>query len=260
MVERSALALLAIASIAVSGCGGAGPLLHPAHVLTPGKVTVGAGVAGRLAGLDTDEDVDADLAAASDVVEDFAIAPGLSPWASGRVGIVGDNEAGLTYTGRAFRVDARHAFDLGPLDLSLGLGGSALIPRPRGGDADLGSVYGGGGDLPILFGWKSDAELYAVWFGPRAGFEIIAGRVIESEVSSIGSTERFVDLSGRDFWFGGVAGAKVGFRSIHVAFEIDVAYHLISGEIGASAESGGGSEVEVGQLSISPGAAIILSF
>jgi hypothetical protein len=237
--------------LTLSGCAGASPLLHPAHVLTPGRVQVLGGVAGRLAALDA-----SGLASSSGgVLEDVAVAPGMAPFVGARVGIDGDNEAGLTYTGRAVRLDARHAFALGKSwRLSLGAGGSALVPRPRGGDADLGSVYGGGGDVPVLVGWSSDADIYAVWLGPRGGFELLRGRILETELGvGEATTPDFLDVSGTHAFVGGLLGVRVGFRSIHVALEVDVTYHRAWGTLGAS-------EVEVEQLGIAPGSALSLTF
>lgn len=234
------------------GCAGSTPLLHPAHTLPAGRVMVGAGVAGHLGALEAAEVVGEDTS--EPVLEDCAVAPGVAPWAAGRIGVDGDNEAGVTYSGRAFRVDFRHAFELDPLHLSLGVGGSALIPRRRGGDADLGSAYGGGFDLPVLLGWVSDAELYSVWFGPRGGFEYLVGEVLESELSSTGRGDTFVPFEAKHGFVGGLLGAKVGFRNFHVALEVDVAYHFADGTFGEVP-----ADVSLGQLTISPSGALLLT-
>ncbi len=238
----------------LTACGGAAPLMHPAHVLSPGKVSVGAGAAGQLAALSRAEAVRDDKSAP--VLEEYAVSPGISPWASGRVGIDGGNEAGVTYAGRAFRVDFRHAFDLDPIYLSLGAGGSAVVPRPKGGGDDLGSAYGGGADVPILIGWRSDAELYSLWAGPRAGFEILTGSALESEVIQGGRTDLFLPFEGKHFFVGGLVGAKIGFRNIHVALEVDVMYHLGNGSFGENGER----EASLSQLTVAPGSALILTF
>lgn len=245
-------AAVAFAAVLLVGCAGAQPLLHTAQALPPGKVTIGAGVAGRLTTLETTPETDNTPPA---VVEDFALAPGIAPWAAGRVGIVGDNEAGLLYSGRTLRADFRHAFKIDPIYLSIGLGGSALLPRGRLGDSDLGSVAGGGADLPVLFGWTSDAELYSVWFGPRAGFEIFSGNILESELTLTGRDDTYVPFSGKQIYVGGLIGAKIGFRMIHAALELDIDYHFADGTFGEDEETFG-----VEQLSVTPAGAIILTF
>lgn len=249
--KRAAFALFVLGSAVLAGCGGAAPLLHPAKVLSPGRVQVAGGVAGRLVALDRSALVDE----ASGVLEDVAVAPGMAPFVGARVGIEGDNEAGLAYMGRSIRLDARHAFDLGDAwRLSVGAGGSALLPRPRGGDADLGSVYGGGGDLPVLVGWSSDADIYSVWVGPRGGFELLRGRILETELSaSEAASADFVDISGTHAFVGGVIGMRVGFRSIHVALELDLAYHRAWGTLGDR-------EADIEQLGVAPASALALSF
>lgn len=228
--------------------------MHPAHVLPEGKVSVGAGAAGQIAALERAQPERDDKSAP--VLEEYTVSPGLSPWASGRIGITGDNEAGITYAGRAFRVDFRHAFELDPVFLSLGLGGSGVVPRAKGGGDDLGSAYGGGGDVPILIGWKSTAELYSIWAGARGGFEILSGSAVESEVLQGGREDVFLPFSGRHFFVGGLVGTKVGFRNFHVALEVNVLYHFGNGTFGESQER----EASVEQLTISPGSALILTF
>ncbi len=236
-------------AIGSSGCAGSSALLHPAHVLSPGKVSVGAGVSGHFEATSTAERRGED--ASERALDALAVAPGVSPWASGRVGIDGDNEAGLSYLGRSFRIDGRHAFDVGPLQLSLGAGASVVVPRP---DDELGKAYGGGADVPILLGWKSDAELYSVWFGPRAGFELLHGDALESAFVTGGRDEP-VAFEGKHYWFGGLFGFKVGFRTIHVALEVDAAYHLANGTFGDEGEQA----ASLGGLTVTPSGALILT-
>ncbi len=249
----AAVGLLAGPLCGLVGCGGSSPLLHPAHTLPAGNVRVGAGATGTIGTLSATVTSDSDRS--EPVLEDFAIAPGVAPWVSGRVGIPGENEAGVTYSGRAMRADIRHAFPVGDLHLSLGVGGSAVLPRERGGGDDLGSVYGGGGDVPVLLGWVSDAELYSVWFGPRAGFEILGGSIVESEFLPAGRPDVKVPFSGKHFFGGGLLGAKVGFRMFHVAIELDVSYHVADGTFG----EGSLTEASVGQLVVSPAGALQLT-
>jgi hypothetical protein len=239
------VALLALAVAGLAGCGGSSPLLHPAHVLNPGKTSVAGGMSGQLSvARDRDDD-------GRSIVEDVAVAPGVAPFVGARIGIEGDNEAGIAYTGRAARIDFRHAFRIAPLHLSLGVGGNALLPKPN--DDDSLSVYGGGADFPVLLGWTSDADLYSVWFGPRGGFDIFGGNAASSLIRAGGSETSTETLSGSHGYFGGVAGLRVGFRHVHAALELDVLYHLGSVSFDDDSFSGGA-------LTISPSGALAVSF
>lgn len=249
-VSVAPLAVAVASAALVTGCAGGVPLLHPAHVLSPGRVSVGAGVAGHVEATTNIAPKGPDHA--DTVLDALTVAPGVSPWGAGRIGIDGDNEAGISYLGRSFRVDGRHAFPVGPLHLSLGIGASAVVPRP---DDTLGKAYGGGADVPVLLGWKSDAELYSLWFGPRAGFEILHGDALASALTDGGADDTFVPFSGKHIWVGGLVGSKVGFRSIHVALEVDVAYHFADGQFGVD----GAQEASVGALTITPSGALILT-
>ncbi len=232
-----------------SGCSGGAPLLHPAHVLSPGQVSIGAGLSGEFGVLkQTKPKANTDKSAP--FLNEIAVAPGVAPWVSGRVGIDNDFEAGLTYTGRSARVDARHAFKIAPLTMSLGLGATALLPKPR--DNDSFSAYGGGGDIPLIFGWSSTADLYSIWFGPRVGFEILGGRALASEFSVGGSSTQFTKLAGQHLYFGGLVGMQVGFRYFHAAIELDGAYHLAHGTFGDV-------DATAHDFAITPSGALILS-
>lgn len=244
------LGLLGLA-IASTGCAGGAPLLHPAHVLRPGNVAVSGGLSGRFAPLNPPAAIDGERELAPALYDDLGVASGIAPFVAGRVGIEGDNEAGLTYTARAVRLDGRHAFDIAPLTLSLGLGGSFILPKNLGDDE--GSIKGGGADVPILLGWKSDADLYALWFGPRVGFEVLDGQVSGSLLSAGGDIDRYEDVSGYQVYMGGLLGLRIGFRSIFVAAEVDVSYHLGSGTLG-------GTDVELSQVSITPGSSLWIHF
>src|SRR6185369_12120360 len=106
----AAIAATAVAAALTSlvGCAGGGPLLHPAHVLKPGEVQVGAGLSGQIA-----LRVLPSVTAGEAELQRLTVAPGVAPWAGARVGIAGSNEAGLAYTGRSIRLDGRYAFSLG---------------------------------------------------------------------------------------------------------------------------------------------------
>lgn len=243
---------------ACAGCHGSGPLLHPAHVLRPGAVRLGGGLSGDMvvagaadAGASAADPATAEGAARRKLSE-ITVSPGVAPWASARVGIEGENEAGLTYTGRAIRLDGRHAFPLGDATLSIGLGASALLAGGPGPSAEGIDVHGAGLDVPLLLGFRSDADLYAVWFGPRLGFELLDGQV---RLPAAGAALRgpLVDASGQHLQLGFVLGIRAGFRHVHVALEATATYHHAEGEIA-------GSPVAIDQGTVAPGGGLTVTF
>lgn len=206
----------------------------------------GAGLSGQIALLPLPASKTTDAATTSNKLQQLAVAPGVAPWVGGRIGIQGDNEGGLAYSGRSLRLDGRHAFSLGGPTLSVGLGASAIAAQRPGEGRDGSSVYGGGLDLPILFGVKSSSDLYSLWLGPRAGFEFLSGRVATDPTT-------LADVSARHFFAGFSAGLKVGFRHVHVAIELDGAYHRADGAFA-------GVKLGLGQFTLTPGGALLLSF
>ena len=254
-VITTRLRLLSIAALSLSAvaCGGGGPLLHPAHVLAPGSVSVGAGLSGQLALKPTPTTTAADVANAGSL-QDLGVAAGVAPWVSGRMGVAGDNDFGLTYSGRAIRFDGRHAFSLGKPTLSIGLGASAIMARRPGEGNDTSGVFGGGADVPILIGVKSPSDIYSVWFGPRAGFEIMAGRL---QLGQDTAAQTF-DVQARHFYGMLVAGVRVGFRHVHVAVELDAGYHRVDGSF--KSMGSGETSTHVQQITLTPAGALEVSF
>lgn len=181
-------------------------------------------------------------------LDELTVAPALAPWIGARVGLPHENEAGLGYTGRALRLDGRHAFTFGDLTLSLGLGASAVAPLRPGEGSEGSRVYGGGLDLPVLLGVRSANDLYAFWIGPRAGVELLSGRVPSPDGSPT-----LADLRGSHVHAGLVVGVRVGFRHVHAALELSAAYHHAAGTLG-------GVELGLDQVSLTPGGALLLSF
>jgi hypothetical protein len=238
------------AALSLLGCGAGAPLLHSAHVLHAGDVTAGAGLSGELALSQLSVSAGSDPRGAGRMAQ-LAAAPGIAPWVSGRFGITGSNEAGLTYTGRNLRVDVRHAFALGTAALSVGVGGSMIAAERPGQDIAGSSIFGGGVDVPVLFGAHSKNDLYAFWVGPRAGFEALSGEVAMSQ----GQTDALVlsAVSARHFFGGFVVGVRGGFRHVHVAIEVDGAYHRADGSIR-------GASTGVGLFALAPSAALLMSF
>ncbi len=247
--------------VTATGCGGGVPLMHGAHVLRPGDTSFGAGASARAAVLDPGSNVGAAPGSAevidrpSRVLEDLGFGAGVAPVVLGRIGIEGMNEAGLTYAGRSIRIDGRHAFDLGSdWALSLGAGGSAILPRRDvQGQDDAASAYGPGIDVPVLFGTHAGAGIYSVWFGPRLGFEYLRGNVDEGLVDGSDLQGELLPLEGSHFWAGGLLGMRVGFRNIHVAIEVDGAWHHGQGSIGTLSGS-------FDQVSVTPAGALLLNF
>lgn len=180
------------------------------------------------------------------VLQQETIAPATAPWVGARIGIFGDNEAGLTYSGHGLRLDGRHAFLLSKkVALSIGLGGQAVLAGRPTTTNEPQTLNGGGVDVPLLLGWMSTGGLYAGWIGPRAGITWVSGM---AEVE--GKTEA---ISGRDVRVGLVGGLRLGFRHLHVALEIAGDWHAISGKHGTT-------QLSFGQLSLTPAGALITSF
>jgi hypothetical protein len=247
-------ALLGVAGSLLLACGGGAPLLHPAHVLPPGSVSVGAGLSGQLALKPLPAETSQPFA---QPLQNLGVTPGVAPWLSARMGFESGNEGGLTWSGRALRLDVRHAFELGPkLALSLGLGGSAVIAH-RPGDQDGSSVFGGGGDVPLLFGYRSAGDVLSLWIGPRGGFELLSGQF------QLGETG-FYKAQGRHFYGTMVAGLRVGFRHVHVAVELDGGYHAVTGTFtGTNAvgtTSGPATSTNVQQWTLTPAGALEITF
>jgi hypothetical protein len=252
LVARFAAPTSALIALACVGCGGGAPLLHPAHVLRPGFVSMGAGLSGELAlGTPASSTSDPTQAQSLADLQDVAVSPGVAPWVAARVGIAGSNEAGLTYTGRSVRVDGRHAFTLAGPTLSIGIGGTLILPERPGSDPSTKSVTGGGADVPILLGWTSQSEIYSIWVGPRGGFEFLSGNV--PALPEDMAEPEALDVDARHFFVGGVLGARVGFRHVHVAVELDGAYHHAEGTLGDI-------ESSLDQATITPSGALLVTF
>jgi hypothetical protein len=227
-----------LALLLLTGCGGGAPLLHPAHVLAPGFVAFGAGASGQLM-------VRPSANAKDESLRRLSVAPGVAPVVAARIGVPGANEVGLTYTGRSVRADARHAFQRGDAALSVGLGASMVLPGRPPGNASGNDVYGAGADVPIVVGARSRGDAYAIWAGARGGFELLSGNVGDA------GTAR--DVSVRHVYGGGLVGVRGGFRHVHVAIEVDAAYHRASGTIGPD-------ERTIDGFVLTPAGALIVTF
>jgi len=142
------------------GCAGGSPLLHSARALPTGDVRASLGLSANVAGANLGTDLrrakeiaaqNPNAAAPGTSNTDYAkgalvaaaISPGVAPFVSARAGIGNRFDAGLSYTGRAVRLDARRSIDWGHYSLSLSAGVlclaiavlMVLAPRERGGTA-----------------------------------------------------------------------------------------------------------------------------
>jgi hypothetical protein len=164
--------------------------------------------------------------------------PGVAPIAGARVGLGSGAEGGLAYTGRAVRADVRGTLAIDPhWDVSAGAGGSAALygRQPDGvlPNVELAELHGWGADVPVLVGYESDGDLYAVWLGARGGWEHVDISDVRSAPDGVIFPGPIV-LSATRFWGGGVLGAAVGFRHVHVAVELDASYASITGDYNAT--------------------------
>jgi hypothetical protein len=222
--------------------------------MPPGETMVGAGMSGQLAMEPLHFTPTPPGVPDPSTLQALAVGPGVAPWVSGRMGLPGSNEAGLTYTGHVLRVDARHAFAIGKAALSIGLGANAILAL-RPGDSNANGVYGGGADVPILIGVHSSSDLYAFWFGPRGGFDLLAGGL------ELGDATTTSDVHARHFYGGLVAGVRVGFRHVHLALELDAAYHHVDGTFQPTLTPAAPStSATLQQISLAPAGALEVTF
>lgn len=237
-------------SLGVTGCGGGMPLLHPAQTLRLGDVRALAGFSSNIAvgelasatrnavnqaAANPGPPAPGNVTYAEGALVAASVGPGLAPIAGARVGIGAQSEAGLVYTGRAVRADIRRSFAFSDTwALSIGVGGSATLYGRNGEstvpDVDLGRLHGWGADVPVLVGYQSDGNLYMLWLGARGGWEHVDVSDLTSEPGSGQIGVPPISLSATRFWGGGLLGAAVGFRHLHVAMELDVSYASVTGE------------------------------
>jgi hypothetical protein len=251
----------AVFALSLAHCGGGLPLLHPAQTMDPGEVRATTGFSASVATGELSTAVRAANAAGSTtgsarmdesyvrgILATASVGPGLAPVVGARVGVARATEAGLAYTARAVRADARHSFGLSrSWALSLGAGASAVLRGQQVGDmtsdVDLGPLHGWGADVPVLVGYSSEGDLYRVWVGARAGVE----QIDLSAVQALGGSSAAqaatapISLSAMRVWGGGLLGLAVGFRHTHVAMELDICYANVAGKYGGTHASVAGA-------------------
>jgi hypothetical protein len=233
-----------------SGCGGGLPILCPARSLDPGEIRVSSGFSGNVPagsfssaladsrgteGLES-PGMEESVRARAAVVQ-AAIGAGISPVLAAHVGLGSQTEGGASFLGRAVRADVRRSFELAPhWALSAGAAGSIVTGGSDDVDAsvDLRSLRGGGADVPLVVGYESDGGIYQAWFGARGGWEQVHADNIGSAPGVAGSDGPSLPLTATRLWAGGLFGFAVGFRHLHVAMELDVAYANVSGDVGSA--------------------------
>jgi hypothetical protein len=71
-------------------------------------------------------------------------------------------------------------------------------------------------------------------------------------------------VSGKQFYAGLTAGARVGFRHVHLALELNAAYHAVDGSFRPTMSLGGGAgpsaSSSVQQISLTPAGALEFTF
>ena len=273
-VGPAALALLVLLSPLAGGCAGGSPLLHPARVLPTGEVRAATGFSANVAagglsdGLRNARNEAAanpnvpgapgtDPTYARGALVAAAVAPGIAPFVAARVGVGEHFEGGIHYTGRGARIDMRHAWDSGSMSLSAGLGVTTLFYGHQvGGDlpnVDLGQLRGYGLDVPLLVGWDSAAGIYQAWAGVRGGWDHVAIEIVRSEPKDFTGQNPPISLSATRFYGGGLVGFAIGFRHVHVALELDVAYMHVDGAYNAT-------QTSIDGVAISPASAVWWTF
>jgi hypothetical protein len=295
MTRLGKFAVVASATLFL-GCGSGGGLMHPAHTLPSGAVSMGAGVSSQFVLGEGDDKIQAARAVAppnqvpagspeeqtyiEGALAEVLSGPGLSPWVGARSGVGYTSDVGITYTGRRARLDGRHAFEEKATAVSVGLGASAILAHPSqsSGDAtnldqavpgfDAGPTRGFGVDVPVIVGWRSSPALVQLWGGARGGYERMVGHVIIQGTQPDGFVEE--DEFEADRWFAGLlAGLGVGIDPVLIALEVNVGFVGGKGSVRRTERDplGGPDPVEMGRVNgevetlfITPTAAAIFQF
>jgi hypothetical protein len=237
--------MVAAPAVALLGCASGAPLLHPVHPLPPGRVSLGAGTSSTFVTGDGQRAIDraartGNAAGTTDELSRGATAealmpPGLSPWVGARAGVAPKADAGLAYTGRAARLDARYVPLMNrTVAMSAGLGATGLLANPGSlppsapvsasgsiPGVDTRYLAGWGLDLPLLVGWRSSPDVVQVWAGVRGGHERVFGNL---GVQSTSAAPQEAHFEGYRWVAGGLVGLAVGVRPVWAALELGGSY------------------------------------
>jgi hypothetical protein len=262
-VKRPASAIFTFAAL---GCGSTSPLMHPAHPLPQGRTAFGAGISNTFLVGEADEaleqarapDASSDRAAFLEgVAAHVAVSPGLAPWVGARAGLGAGFEAGIGYTGRSARLDARYAVPLSErVAVSAGAGARGILVSSDDEalpGVDASRVNGLGVDIPLIVGWRSDAEVILVWGGARGGGEWLGG---DLTLRSGPDSEEQVSIDANRFYVGGLVGIAAGVHPVWVAVELEVGYQTLSSTLGEPDES----RIELDGTTIAPTGALLVRF
>jgi hypothetical protein len=273
----------------MTGCAAGTPLLHPAHVLRSGEVSMGAGVSDNFAlGPAHDAILQARGATASggavstpEQAQDFAdgsiayslVTTGLAPWVGARVGTGYGTEAGLTYTGRSVRIDGRYAIENASTAVSFGAGASGILSHPSSEQSgatvagnsdeipglDASGVSGWGVDVPIIAGYRSEADLVQVWGGARGGYEELGGH-FTLRIDPDPTATRSAPVNAHRWYAGGLVGIAVGVAPLWVAAELDVGYQALEGSVAVEPAPAPARDANLHGVSLTPAGAVIAKF
>jgi hypothetical protein len=281
--RRALLASVVVTALGSTACSGALPLFHGAKTLPKGFTMAGAGVAANVV---RGEASTALRSAQETTVVGAAVqpsdqsayrrgalvaasfAPGVTPWVGARAGLGHDFEAGLSYTQRALRIDARRSIELTKaIHFSAGIGAMSILGRRGDGSSgdlaglDLAGLRGLGVDIPLLVGWESSGELIRLYGGARLGYEAVDGDIGVSSIAKPGEVDPAtgaaigskVSISGHRTWATGIAGFALGFRHFFGVVELAAGAGWARGTVD-------GDSVKATGIVLSPGAALVARF
>jgi hypothetical protein len=283
----------AVAAVALAGCGGANPTLHPAHVLPAKRVATSAGFSHHFTPGDAQSSLDGarealeaepaatedpDLTLARGALVAALSAPKLSPWLGARAGLGHAFEAGLGYTGKRVQVDLRRGFQDSKFAFSVGgaligippepgaqpSGEGSAVPTSVDADdtlpgANVGDLRGFGFSVPVLAGYRAVPRMLDLWLGAHATYERASGSVGFRFADSSGFSSH---LSASRYDAGVVLGFALGVAPVWLAAELGAGYEWYDADfarVGAGA-TGDPVRATLGGAWLSPAAALCVEF